>query len=99
MSASITLNCSRAVVVISVDMARICGRCKRTASTNRSLGTLIPRSITRNPRALSSIATRVLPMSWMSPMTVPITIVPRYGTCRFARAISSSMIETALFIA
>src|SRR6516162_2560694 len=40
----------------------------------------MPRSITSKPAPSSIIDTRFLPMSWMSPLTVPITILPIGGT-------------------
>ena len=39
----------------------------------------MPRLITSKPAPSIIIETRFLPMSWMSPLTVPITMVPTRG--------------------
>ena len=39
----------------------------------------MPMSITSKPAPSHIIPTRFLPMSWMSPLTVPITALPRGG--------------------
>ena len=39
----------------------------------------MPRSMTSKPAPSIIMATRFLPMSWMSPLTVPMTILPRRG--------------------
>ena len=39
----------------------------------------MPKSMTSNPAPSSIIPTRFFPMSWMSPLTVPITIFPIEG--------------------
>ena len=57
-------------------MPKISGLCSSSAAMNSSTSVLIPRSITSKPAPSSIIATRFLPMSWMSPLTVPITTLP-----------------------
>ena len=64
------------VVVSSADIPRMSGRCSSSASRYFSTGLLIPMSMTSKPAPSSIIPTRFLPMSWMSPLTVPITILP-----------------------
>ena len=53
-------------------------------STNRSSLTSAPRSKTSKPLAWSIEATRFLPMSWMSPSTVPMTTLPPIRASMFA---------------
>ncbi len=64
------------VVVSSADMPRMSGLWSSRAARNLSTSVLMPRSTTSKPAPSSIIATRFLPMSWMSPLTVPITILP-----------------------
>ncbi len=61
-------------------MPRMSGLCFSSASRYFSTGLLMPRSITSNPAPSSIMDTRFLPMSWMSPLTVPITILPMGST-------------------
>src|SRR5690606_30770402 len=68
------------VVVSSADMATTSAPCSSTAATNFSAPTSIPRSTISNPAPSSIIATRFLPTSCMSPLTVPITTLPTGST-------------------
>jgi len=61
------------VVVKNAEKPTTSGLCSSTAATNFSGGVLTPRSKTSNPAPSSMITHRFLPMSWMSPFTVPIT--------------------------
>ncbi len=64
-----------------------------------STGTSQPTSVTVNPAAESILQTMVLPISWMSPATVPATATPAVE--RFAPAASRAGCKTptAAFIA
>ena len=64
------------VVVSSADMPRMSGLCCSSAAMNLSASVLMPRSKTSKPAPSSIIPTRFLPMSWMSPLTVPMTTLP-----------------------
>ena len=64
------------VVVSSADMPRMSGLWSSSAAMNFSASVLIPRSTTSKPAPSSIIPTRFLPMSWMSPLTVPMTTLP-----------------------
>ena len=64
------------VVVSKADMPRMSGWCSSRAPRNSSTSVLMPRSNTSKPAPSSIMATRFLPMSWMSPFTVPITTDP-----------------------
>ena len=64
------------VVVRKAEKPTISGLCSMICSTNFSGGTFTPRSITVKPAPSSMMFTRFLPMSWTSPLTVPITNVP-----------------------
>ena len=48
----------------------------RAALINLSAGTSVPRSIILNPAPSSIMHTKSLPISWLSPTTVPTTIIP-----------------------
>ena len=56
------------------------GWCSRTAATNSSGVTSVPRSTVSKPAPSSIILTRFLPMSCRSPLTVPMTNLPALGT-------------------
>src|ERR1700730_6878617 len=71
----LTLNIGM-VVVRKAEKPTMCGSLTRTASTNFSGGQLTPRSTTSKPAPSSMMTTRFFPMSWMSPLTVPITTFP-----------------------
>src|SRR6266571_3520630 len=60
------------VVVKSADIATIVASLSLMLAINFSGETLTPKSITSNPPPSSSEATRFLPMSCKSPLTVPI---------------------------
>jgi len=64
------------VVVIIALIHTMSASVSRYLSTNWSSGTSRPRSCTVNPATSNIILTRFLPMSWMSPSTVPMTTVP-----------------------
>src|SRR5437588_1233106 len=61
------------VVVRKAEKPTMSGLCSCTISTNVSGATLTPRSWTVKPAPSSMMLTRFLPMSWTSPLTVPIT--------------------------
>ena len=63
-------------MVRSADMPRMSGLCSSSAAMNLSASVLTPRSTTSKPAPSSIIPTRFLPMSWMSPLTVPMTTLP-----------------------
>ena len=64
------------VVVRRADIPRMSGWWRSSAARNLSASVLMPRSKTSKPAPSSIIPTRFLPMSWMSPLTVPITTLP-----------------------
>ena len=64
------------VVVSNADVANMSALFSLAASTNFYVWTSIPMSITLKPLLDSIIPTRFLPISWMSPSTVPKTTVP-----------------------
>ena len=64
------------VVVRNAEKPTMSGLCSSICSTNFSGGTLTPRSITVKPAPSSMMLQRFLPMSWTSPLTVPIRNVP-----------------------
>ena len=64
------------VVVRNAEKPTMSGWCSSIASTNFSGGTCTPRSITSKPAPSSMMLTRFLPMSWTSPLTVPIRNLP-----------------------
>src|SRR4029077_15670376 len=64
------------VVVRKAEKPTISGLCSCTISTNFSGATFTPRSWTVKPAPSSMMLTRFLPMSWTSPLTVPMTNVP-----------------------
>jgi hypothetical protein len=64
------------VVVRKAENPTMSGSCSCTCSTNFSGATFTPRSCTVNPAPSSMMLTRFLPMSWTSPLTVPMTKVP-----------------------
>ena len=63
------------VVVRSALIPTRCARCSCAAATKRSGETFVPRSITSMLAPFHIIATRFLPMSWRSPLIVPMTAV------------------------
>src|SRR5579859_98022 len=71
----VTLNIGM-VVVRKADMPSTSGWCSWMAATNLAGGTLTPRSMTLKPAPSSMMSHRFLPMSCMSPLTVPMTHVP-----------------------
>ena len=64
------------MVVNKADIPKISGLCSSSASRYFSTGLLMPKSITSKPAPSIIMPTKFLPMSWMSPLTVPITILP-----------------------
>ena len=64
------------MVVRRADIPKRSGLCSSSAPKNSSTSVLMPKSITSKPAPSSIIPTRFLPISWMSPLTVPITILP-----------------------
>ncbi len=69
-----------------------------TFSTNFDVGTSHPMSCTSKPFAVSIAATMLLPMSWMSPSTVPMTTLPRTFLL-FPSATAGSSMAKAFFVA
>ncbi len=63
------------VVVRSADTPTRLAPCSRAAATNASALTFVPRSTTAMLAPFHIIATRFLPMSWRSPLIVPMTAV------------------------
>ena len=61
------------VVVRKAENPTMSGLCSTIASMNFSGATLTPRSWTVKPAPSSMMLTRFLPMSWTSPLTVPMT--------------------------
>src|SRR6266566_1728812 len=61
------------VVVRNAEKPTMSGLCSLMASMNTSGATLTPRSCTVKPAPSSMMLTRFLPMSWTSPLTVPMT--------------------------
>ena len=98
-TASTTVRWPAIVVVSSADTPITSASCSRAASTNRSGATSTPRSWTSKPDVASIIPTRFLPISWMSPLTVPITTRPRTRRTVAWRCISGSSTATAFCIA
>ena len=98
-TAAVASRMDRMVVVSSADMPTMSGRCSMVASANVSAATSTPRSITAMSAPFHMAATRSLPMSWMSPCTVPITTVPLVVAaspavrCGFSRAAMPFMIS------
>ena len=84
---------SSAVVVKNALIPTTSGCISRIASTNRSPGTLMPRSITSNPAPSNITSQSFFPTSWMSPATVPMTNRPIVSTP--AAAIKGRMIVMA----
>src|SRR3954465_8390707 len=64
------------VVVRNAEKPTMSGWCSPICSTNFSGGTFTPRSITVKPAPSSMMLQRFLPMSWTSPLTVPMRNVP-----------------------
>ena len=62
-------------MVSSADMASTSGLCSLTACRNLETVTSNPRSMTSKPANSKNSAIRFLPMSWMSPSTVPMMIL------------------------
>ena len=68
------------VVVRNAEKPTMSGWCSSIAETNFSGATWTPRSITSKPAPSSMMLTRFLPMSWTSPLTVPIRNFPTVWT-------------------
>jgi hypothetical protein len=64
------------VVVRKAEKPTTSGLCSLIASMNVSGAICTPRSTTLKPAPSSMMSTRFLPMSWTSPLTVPIRNVP-----------------------
>ena len=64
------------VVVRKAENPTMSGLCSSICSMNFSGATFTPRSITWKPAPSSMMLQRFLPMSWTSPLTVPIRNVP-----------------------
>src|SRR5450759_2505176 len=77
-TASIVCRMLSKPVVSRHESPRTSGCSATTASAMRSGVTSTPRSTTAKPCASSSVMTIFLPMSWMSPFTVAITMVPEF---------------------
>ena len=75
-ASSTTLRISCMVVVRSDEQAIILQPCSAAVSTNFSGGTSAPRSYTSMPLPSNMIFTRFLPMSCISPRTVPMQAQP-----------------------
>ena len=58
------------------DIPKISGLCLSSAAMYSSTELFIPISNTSNPAPSIIIETKFLPISWISPLTVPITTVP-----------------------
>ncbi len=68
------------VVVRNAENPTMSGWCSSMAATNFSGATWTPRSMTSKPAPSSMMLTRFLPMSWTSPLTVPIRNLPIVST-------------------
>ena len=68
------------VVVKRADIPISEASCSSMASMNSSAEVSTPRSITTNPAPRSIMMHRFLPMSWRSPLTVPMMTLPRGST-------------------
>ncbi len=68
------------VVVRNAEKPTMSGLWVLMASMNFSGDTCTPRSITSKPAPSSMMLTRFLPMSWTSPLTVPMTNLPMVST-------------------
>ena len=64
------------VVVRKADMPTMSGLCSWMPAMNFSGAACTPMSITWKPAPSSMMLTRFLPMSWTSPLTVPMRNVP-----------------------
>ena len=68
------------VVVSSADMPMIGASCSSSAAMNSSSEVSTPRSTTSKPAPESIMMQRFLPISWRSPLTVPMMTVPMGST-------------------
>jgi len=68
------------VVVRNAEKPTMSGLCSMIFSTNFSGATCTPRSMTSKPAPSSMMFTRFFPMSWTSPLTVPIRNLPMVST-------------------
>jgi len=92
--------CWLGIVVVRRALRRSRSGCiSRTFSTKASTGTSQPTSVTVNPAAESIEQTIVLPISWMSPATVPATAVPRALRSAPEASRAGCRTATAAFIA
>ena len=98
-SASITARWPVMVVVRRAETPTMSAPTSAALSAKRSGGTSTPRSWTSKPAAPSIVATRFVPISWMSPLTVPITTRPRTWRSVARAFISGSRTAKADFIA
>jgi hypothetical protein len=67
------------VVVRNAEKPTTSGWTRSISSTNFSGATLTPRSTTVKPAPSSMMLQRFLPMSWTSPLTVPMRNVPTWA--------------------
>ncbi len=63
--------------------------CSRAAPMNLSAEVSVPRSTIVKPAPSAIMPTRFLPMSWRSPLTVPITITAEAFAVSAVRSVSS----------
>ena len=99
LSASIVFCWLGMVVVSSADRSSRSGFCSLTFSTKVSTATSQPMSVTVKPAAESMEHTIVLPISWMSPATVPATATPRVWRPPPAASMAGCSTATAAFMA
>ncbi len=98
-SAWITARWPTIVVVSRAETPTTLAPTSRTFSTKRSGATSTPRSWTSKPLAVSIIPTRFLPISWMSPLAVPMTTRPTTWRRDARASISGSRTPIAVCIA
>ena len=84
------------VVVRNAENPTMSGWCSSILATNVSGATCTPRSITSKPAPSSMMLTRFLPMSWTSPLTVPIRNLPMVWTPVSASSGRSTSIAPAI---
>ena len=84
------------VVVRNAEKPTMSGWCSSIAATNFSGATCTPRSITSKPAPSSMMLTRFLPMSWTSPLTVPMRNLPTVSTPVSASSGRSTSIAPAI---
>ena len=94
-----TVSRSDGIVVVrrAESATMLASLCLFTSSIKVWIGTSTPRSITSKPALSNIIPTRFLPMSWRSPLTVPITMVPSVG--RSVSAINGLTMAIPAFMA